>query len=101
MNAALSARLAGTAGAVSLALLSAALITFPVFPTTGAALSTQSPPVSVNRALKGDRLPTERSDQSGSPVRTLPQARVPFGCEAAFSPISSPLLASIFRRCMV
>ena len=105
-------------GLVSLSLFTAALITFPAWPTTGAGFWA-TPSVSVNRALKGDRLPINSAPDASplnpisSPPAQLPdesqpappwprtRAQIPLGCDAAFSPISSPLLAHVFRRCAV
>jgi len=96
------ARLAAAAGVVSLASFSAALITLPAAAPTRAGFSAPALTTSVNRALKGDRLPAAAGPgRLGSPARALPRAQIPLGCEAAFSPISSPALAHIFRRCMV
>ncbi len=109
MGTMLSARVAGAVGLLSLALLTAGLISLPI-PTTGAALPATSPALSVNRTLKGDRLPISRptvwpdehgADAPGAPVHARSRAQIPFGCDRAFSPISSPLLAHVFRRCMV
>jgi hypothetical protein len=108
----LSARIAGVVGMLSFALVAAALVSVPSFPTTGAAsaaLSRTEPAVFVNRVHKGDRLPI-----SGPGVRRLEsaplapqfrspeavQSQIPPGCDPAFSPISSPLLANVFRRCI-
>jgi hypothetical protein len=99
-------------GLVSLSLFAAALITFPAWPTIGAGLTgAATPAVSVNRTLKGDRLPVNISPAlapslsvplSSTPAApTRARARIPLGCEAAFSPISAPRLAHVFRRCMV
>jgi hypothetical protein len=107
----------GAVGLVSLSLFTAALITFPAWPTTGAGLTGAgfwtTPSVSVNRALKGDRLPIN-IPQGASPLHSIlpdesqpapaqprTRAQIPLGCDAAFSPISSPLLAHVFRRCVV
>jgi len=97
----LSVRFAG----VALALFTASLVSFPSFPTTGAG-STSSPAISVNRPLKGDRLPfakpTVRPRELGLPVSPVrPHAQIPVGCDSAFSPISSSRLVHVFRRCMV
>jgi len=94
---------------VSVALFVASLISFPSLPNPAAGWFTLHPAVTVNRALKGDRLPladpiADRSRELGLPVSPAPsQARekVPLGCDSAFSPISSPWLANVFRRCMV
>jgi len=110
-------------GLVSLSLFTAALITFPAWPTTGAGLTAvgfwATPSVSVNRALKGDRLPINTpsgpsplhpislppsllpDESQPAPAHPRARAQIPLGCDAAFSPISSPLLAHVFRRCAV
>jgi hypothetical protein len=89
---------------VLVALFVASFISFPSFPSNGVFAS--SPPIAVNRALKGDRLPpvepTALPHEPGlpaSPAQT--RAKVPAGCDEAFSPISSPQLANVFRRCTV
>lgn len=91
---------------VAIALVTASLVSFPSFSTTGTGLGA-TPPVSVNRALKGDRLPAAQpaaqQHESGFPfssTQSQSRVRVPVGCDGAFSPISSPRLANIFRRCM-
>jgi hypothetical protein len=102
----LSARIAGVVGILSLALVAAGLVSVPSFPMTGAAgaaLPRTERAVSVNRAHKGDRLPIPGStvrqfDAPVSPPR--PQSQIPPGCDPTFSPISSPLLANVFRRCI-
>ena len=93
--------------AVAFALVTASLVSFPSFSTTGAN-SVSTPAVSVNRALKGDRLPAanptvwqEEFRPSGAPLQSQSRARVRVGCDNAFSPISSPRLANVFRRCLV
>jgi hypothetical protein len=104
-----TARLASAVGVCSLVLFTAALLVFPSLPTTGAGLSTAPGRVLVDRTLKGDRLPLAKPAKEAdefaapplSPVRTLPQRKVPAGCDPAFSPISSPQLAHVFRRCVV
>jgi len=93
--------------AVALILLTASLVSFPSFSTTGTGF-TSTPAISVNRALKGHRLraakPTAWQHDFGpsaAPVRSQSRARVPLGCETAFSPISSPRMANVFQRCLV
>ena len=91
--------------AVAFALVAASLVSFPSLSTTGAGLSS-TPAASVNRALKGDRLPTVTptawQHEFWPPVTPLQsRARVPVGCDASFSPISSPRLANVFQRCLV
>jgi hypothetical protein len=83
-------------------------------PFAGVGLGGLTPAVSVNRALKGDRLPFASHAISTStqanpaawpdPLRSpngLRRQRIPLGCDRAFSPISSPLLANVYRRCTV
>jgi hypothetical protein len=105
----MAARLASALGIFSLVLFTAALIVFPALPTTGASLPYTHGRVSVDRTHKGDRLPLVKpangTDELGvpplSPARTLPQGRIPTGCDPAFSPISAPQLGHVFRRCLV
>lgn len=83
------------------ALFAAGFISFPSFPSTG--LFTVNSPT-VDRTFKGDRLPVAASaDKIGAPASPMRQTggKVPVGCDGAFSPISSPLLATVFRRCTV
>jgi hypothetical protein len=72
----------------------------------------RTPPVSVNRFRKGDRLPLHpgSSDSLNSPgaSHTLPtpnglqtQERPPLGCDPAFSPVSSPAPVVVYGRCTV
>jgi len=108
----LPVRLAGAIGILSLAVFTAGLVSVPSFPTTGASLSPAQPTVLVNRTNKGDRLPVlgpvARQPEFGSPAgaspaapgRGQPAARIPLGCDPAFSSISSPSLAGVFRRCI-
>ncbi len=91
---------------VLLALIGASFISFPSFPS--ASLFGSSPPISVNRAFKSDRLPLVEPAASPrqlglpeSPAQSQSRARVPVGCESSFSPVSSPRLANVFRRCTV
>ena len=88
--------------AVVSGLLVASLIAFPSFPSAG--FLSFTPSVSVDRALKGDRLPLSAPvDKTEMPVQPAPSSRekIPVGCDRAFSPISSPRLANVFRRCAV
>lgn len=85
----------------------ASFIAFPSMPNSAPLWLTTTPPVSVDRTLKSDRLPLvtpiNKSRQLGSPAKPE-QARfekIPVGCDPAFSPISAPRLAKIFRRCTV
>ncbi len=102
-------RLASAVGVCSLVLFTAALLVFPSLPTTGAGLSTAQSRVSVDRTRKGDRLPLAKPANGPeelaapplSPARTLPQSKIPTGCDPAFSPISSPQLGHVYKRCVV
>jgi hypothetical protein len=63
--------------------------------------------VSVNRADKGDRLPTAMNQQAQprlSPSTEGPKAvlkRPPLGCDPAFSPVADPARGGIYKRCTV
>jgi hypothetical protein len=90
---------------VLLALVVASFISFPSFPNGIFVLGS---PLSVNRAFKGDRLPSISPaifpHELGSPlVPNLPgqmhRKKVPLGCDASFSSVSSPQLAHVFGRC--
>jgi len=93
-------------GVVAIALLTASVISFPSFPSPAAGWINSSSAPSVNRTLKGDRLqqltePVIQTHELGLPVSPAQsRAKVPVGCDGAFSPISSPRLAGVFRRCM-
>ena len=79
---------------------------FASVPGTGASGHAPAPGISVNRALKGDRLgaATAEQGQKQSPTagtfQVLPE-RTPVGCDRAFSPIADPAQAKIYKRCMV
>lgn len=74
-------------------------------PSAGAGFA-KTPAVSVNRELKGDRLPLP-SDINSAVSRVEPHSpapygaprEVPVGCDPAFSPVSAPRLAYYFGRC--
>jgi hypothetical protein len=79
-----------------------------------AAVSERTPPVSVNRYRKGDRLPLVKSSDNASPKSSnrviwwdlhgldssQAHRQVPVGCDPAFSPVVSPSLAVVYGRCM-
>jgi hypothetical protein len=73
---------------------------------TSATESARTVAVSVNRTNKGDRLPQSSilsgypNDHSGAASGSSAPRRPPFGCDSAFSPISAPVLAHIFKRCL-
>jgi hypothetical protein len=92
---------------VAIALLTASFIAFPSFPNPAAGRLASDPAITVDRSLKGDRLPPiapiAQPRDLGSPLSLPPsqaRERVPVGCDSAFSPISAPRLANVFRRCM-
>src|SRR5271156_1618669 len=100
-------RIAGALGTTSLALLVVGLIPFlSAGPTAGAGLAAGTPAFTVNRAIKGDRLPLPSDINSAvSRIGLGPQPHwmareIPVGCDPAFSPVSSPRLSYIYGRCM-
>ena len=103
----LSLRMASAAGLVALAgffavgidpFLSAAADQATIAPTTAA------PAMTVNRAMKGDRLPlvppAAFTPDQGNRAVPQPQAQMPFACDAAFSTIQVRRSANVYRRCM-
>jgi len=82
-------------------------------PSSGPGATERTPPVSVNRFRKGDRLPLVHpgvSDSQKSPGAwrgpPLPnglqtQEKTPLGCDPAFSPVSSPAPVVVYGRCTV
>jgi hypothetical protein len=92
--------------------LAALFVGIDPFLGVGASLSSQTPAVSVNRTLKGDRLPIANSailDVPDGQARfarqpsTVTRAQTPFACDPAFSLIRSPNSAptvNVYRRCM-
>jgi hypothetical protein len=87
--------------AVALVIVVVSFISFPSWPS--ASLFSLISPISIDRTLKGDRLPlTARADKAQMPTQTV-QSRtpIPVGCDRAFSPISAPRLANVFGRCAV
>ena len=60
--------------------------------------------MAVNHFRKGDRLPlfhphAVRQDVP-TPGGSQTQGKVPFGCDSAFSSVTSPSLATLYGRCM-
>ena len=98
--------------ALGLVALAALFVGIDPFLSAGASLSSQTPAVSVNRSLKGDRLPTANSavlDVPDSQARfarpsTETRAQTPFACDPAVSlirsPNSPPPSGNVYRRCM-
>jgi len=108
-------RIVGALAFVSLVFLFASLDPFlRAAPISGPAFNDRTPAVSVNRYRKGDRLPvlnnSDNSNRAGAKGAvwwdlreedgTQARRRMPIGCEAAFSPVSSPSLATVFGRCL-
>jgi hypothetical protein len=99
--------------ALGLAALAALFVSIDPFLSAGASLSNQTPAVSVNRTLKGDRLPISNSaivdvpdgkTEFGQRPSIETRAQTPFACDPAFSlirsPNSPPPTANVYRRCM-
>ena len=76
---------------------------------TGPAVTGSGPSIktSVDRTHKSDRLPQAamryQSPNNSSSTETATRSRKmpPLGCNSAFSPITAPSPAQIFKRCMV
>ena len=102
---------------VAVASVASGLIVVVIDPVSSAgAHGVNALPISINRALKGDRL---QSDQLPMHVATQPHPqsadntrpespaaaakpepkKAPLGCDPSFSPVVSPALANIFGRC--
>jgi hypothetical protein len=109
-------RVAGAIGLLSLAFFLVSLDPFlSAAPMAGTGTNSSTPPVSVNRALKGDRLPlfdsgvsskgevapTLGSDELRARNRLQTRGKMPVGCDPAFSPVSSPSLSDVYGRCTV
>jgi hypothetical protein len=108
-------RMASAAGVLTLALFLLGLDPFLAFAPSAGAVFNGTPSQPVNRNLKGDRLPMpalaafKAQDWQGQfndefkslpPVQSASRAQIPVGCDPAFSPISSPRLAGVYRRCV-
>ena len=98
--------------ALGLVALAGLFVGIDPFLSAGASLSSQTPAVSVNRTLKGDRLPISNSAildvpdaRFGEQPSIQTRAQTPFACDPAFSLIRSPnsapvSAANVYRRCM-
>ena len=94
--------------------LAALFVAIDPFHSVIAGLTNKMSAVSVNRSLKGDRLPLANSAVLDVPDRQVkfgarpaveqPRAQIPFACDAAVSlirsPNSAPTAANVYRRCM-
>jgi hypothetical protein len=98
--------MAGAFGATALAVFFLGFFPLLGDPIAGAGVTAKrTPSFSVNRQLKGDRLPisnvTPPASRSGSNVgQSHSPDQIPVGCEGSFSPISAPQYAHVFGRCM-
>jgi hypothetical protein len=97
-------RTASGAGMLALALF---FVGVDPFLSAGAVLPSQTPATSVDRTLKGDRLPVfdpafvpDWQNEFGSLLKEPSRAQMPFACDAAVSTILAPSAANIYRRCM-
>jgi hypothetical protein len=90
---------------VGLALPLLALVAGLQVPTVSASPTHLDEPMSVNRALKGDRLPGivpagQATDRQGLQAPQAKPPRMPDGCEATVSPMSQSPLAHTPGRCI-
>ncbi len=100
-------RITGALGVTALAVCFLGLIPFLSAVPSGAGYVPSAPPVTVNRALKGDRLPMHdalnasawQTDFASLAHASVPH-EVPVGCDPSFSPVTSPRLAYIYGRCL-
>ncbi len=79
----------------------AGIITALTSPVTA---SNAAPAVSVNRILKGDRLPvapvTKTKQHDSTPAEKPVRKPALLGCEPAFSPFAEPTRAHIISHCL-
>jgi hypothetical protein len=98
------ARISGALTLCSLVFLLVSVDPFLSAAPTGPGVSGQTPAFSVNHFRKGDRLPLYHPgavrDDLRAPDGLQTQEKVPFGCDPAFSPVSTPSLSTIYGRCM-
>jgi len=103
-------RIAAAVGLLTLAFVLASLDPFlSAAPLASSGAGDRTPPVAVDRTLKGDRLPLFDSsvsrpaalpDELRARDRSTTRAKVPVGCDPSFSPVSSPSMAHFYGRCM-
>lgn len=108
MARALSVRLASAAGLLALSFILVGLLPFfSLSPSVGASFVARTPVTSVNRELKGDRLPPpsainsalSKSESKSEPSPQRDSKQIPDGCDRSFSPITAPQLAYVYGRC--
>lgn len=105
MTKVLCLRLASAAALLALAVLMLGINSLLSFDPGARATVVPTSPVSVNRALKSDRLnvPDFKGEFAafGLPAQqSAPRAQIPFGCDPAFSPIFTAGSKNVYRRCM-
>lgn len=96
-------RIAGALALCSLAFLFLSTDPFLSAASIGPGVSGHDRAFSVNRFRKGDRLPRRPAGaiwRNRVPDGLQSQEKLPFGCDPAFSPVTSPALSSIYGRCM-
>lgn len=96
-------RMTGVAGLLGLALVFVGMDPF----LSAGAVPSKTPAVSVNRTLKGDRLPLTLPAVVKMPNWQTefgnlrdPQPQKPFACDPAFSPIFASKAANFYGRCL-
>jgi hypothetical protein len=96
-------RISGALALCSLAFLFVSTNPFLSAASIGPGVSGHNRAFSVNRFRKGDRLPLRPAGtiwrDPHAPHGLQSQEKVPFGCDAAFSPVASPSLSAVFGRC--
>ena len=98
-------RMVSAAGLLTLALF---FVGIDPFLSAGADLTGNTPSITVNRALKSDRLPLTAPAVANAPNwpeefsnlrKSQTQAEKPFACDPAFSPIFVKT-SNVYRRCL-
>jgi hypothetical protein len=98
-------RLASAAALLALAVVMLGINSLLSFDPGARATVVQPSPVSVNRALKSDRLfvPDWKGEFAAfgrQSQQSAPRAQIPFGCDPAFSPIFTSSPKNVYGRCM-
>ena len=97
-------RIAAALALCSLAFLVLSMDPFLNAAAIGPAVSSQPAAFTVNRFRKGDRLPLYPAGTVRQDLRARDglqsRKKVPFACDPAFSPVTSPGLAKVYGRCM-
>ena len=86
------------------AILAAVLAGVACIATSGFADGAKFVTTSVDRMLKGDRLPRASNPQrpaiNSNSMKVIPSTNVPAGCDPVFSPVADPEHPGIFGRCV-